>query len=199
MAAAALLTVLVAWGGGLIWFIFIATGTAPLPPRTDGIVALTGGASRIETALHLLAEGHADRLLISGIGSGIDLPALAHRAGLDPAPLSERVTLGRNAASTRGNAIETAEWAERNMVQSLIVVTAYYHMPRALAELKRTMPGVRLFAWPVLPPHAGEARSQPSLRLMIEEYNKFLVVASGLSAWLPRDEARDVARPVRRG
>jgi uncharacterized SAM-binding protein YcdF (DUF218 family) len=196
-AIAALLPVL-AWAVGLVWFSNAVERPSSLPPWADGIVALTGGATRIETALHLLAEGRGDRLLISGMGSGIDLPALAQRAGLDPRPLEERVTLGRNAISTRGNAIETAEWAERNQVHSLIVVTAYYHMPRALAELGRAMPRVKLLAWPVLLSH-GEGTPQPTLRLLIEEYNKYLLVVSGLSSWLlPREAGREIAPPGRR-
>ena len=75
----------------------------PPPPHTDGIVALTGGAGRVELALHLLADGQADRLLLSGIGGGTDLATLGRLAGIDTAPLADRITLGRYAASTRGN------------------------------------------------------------------------------------------------
>jgi len=37
-----------------------------LDRNTDGIVALTGGASRIADAIELLASGRGKRLLISG-------------------------------------------------------------------------------------------------------------------------------------
>ncbi len=77
-------------------------------------MAFTGGPERVETALRLLAEGRADRLLLSGIGGGAELPELAHRAGVDPLPLATRVTIGRNATTTRGNAAETAAWARAN-------------------------------------------------------------------------------------
>ena len=61
----------------------------PPPPHTDGIVALTGGAGRVELALHLLATGRADRLLLSGIGGGTDLATLGRLAGIDTASLVE--------------------------------------------------------------------------------------------------------------
>jgi uncharacterized SAM-binding protein YcdF (DUF218 family) len=166
---------------GFGWFLHRATTQATLPLHADGIVALTGGAERIETALHLLAEGRADRLLVSGVGGMADFAGLARRAGIDPT-LGARVTLGRGAASTHGNATETAAWTRTNGVRSLLVVTAFYHMPRALAELGRAMPEVRLYPVPVLPP------SVP-LRLLAAEYAKYLAAASGLTDLAARTDA----------
>ena len=105
-------------------------------------MAFTGGPERVETALRLLAEDRADRLLLSGIGGGAELAELAHRAGVDPLPLASRVTIDRSAATTRGNATDTADWARANAIRSLLVVTASYHMPRAIAELARALPEV---------------------------------------------------------
>ena len=155
-------------------------------------MALTGGAERVETALKLLAGGRADVLLVSGVGAATDFPALARRAGVDPA-LRVRVTLGRAAASTRGNAAETAEWARANGVHSLIVVTSGYHMPRALAELSRALPEARLHPVPVLPP-ATRDPAPVALRLLASEYTKWLLAEAGLSALASRGEARPPAR-----
>lgn len=177
------------WLGGFVWFLDMTRHQPDLPPlpHTDGIVALTGGAGRVELALHLLESGQADRLLLSGIGGGTDLSTLGRRAGIDTALLSSRVTLGRYAASTRGNGVETASWAEQNHIGSLIVVTAAYHMPRALAELRQALPHARLF--PVSVNLGGVPDKGPSLRLEMEEYSKYLLAASGLTAWLPHREA----------
>ena len=179
------------WLGGFLWFLNVTRHRPDtyLPPHTDGIVALTGGAGRVELALHLLENGQADRLLLSGIGGGTDLGTLGRRAGIDTMPLSNRVTLGRYAASTRGNGVEAASWAEQNGIGSLIVVTAAYHMPRALAELRQSLPGVRLFPFPVLPARArGTPENGPGLRQEAEEYSKYLLAVSGLTAWLPHRE-----------
>ncbi len=62
----------------------------------------------MELALHLLLTGRGDRLLLSGIGGGSDLVTLGRLAGIDTAPLADRITVGRYAASTRGNGVETA-------------------------------------------------------------------------------------------
>ena len=61
-AAAALLL-----GTGFLWFIWrVPSAEVPLNRDADGIVALTGGASRITDAIELLASGRGKRLLISG-------------------------------------------------------------------------------------------------------------------------------------
>ena len=174
------------WLGGFVWFVNATRQTTELPNiHTDGIVALTGGAGRVEQALRLLANGQADKLLLSGIGGGTDLAKLGHRAEIDTAPLADRITLGRYAASTHGNGVETAIWAEQNRIHSLIVVTATYHMPRALAELRSALPGVRLFPFAVRP----VADRMPRLRLEAEEYTKYLLTKAGLSAWFPHRES----------
>lgn len=178
---------LLAWTAGLAWFIHAANETPPIPARADGIVALTGGADRVETAMRLLADGRAGKLLVTGIGGGAELSELARRAGVDPAPLAGRVTLDRTATSTRANATAAALWARANDIRSLIVVTAGYHMARALTELSRALPSVRLLPAPVMPPAMrgpGGLRDAGTLRLMAEEYMKYLAASLGLSGSL---------------
>jgi uncharacterized SAM-binding protein YcdF (DUF218 family) len=192
LALIVLLAALAAFGAGFAWFVHAASQPAALPDKADGIVVLTGGPERIETGFLLLAAGHAPALLVSGLGSALDAAELARRAALDPAALAGRVTLGRAATSTHTNAAETAAWARREKIHSLIVVTAGYHMPRALAELRPALPGVTLYPAPVF---AGMRRGPgqvkapqikaPSWRLLAEEYVKWLAVELGLSALAP--------------
>ena len=182
-----LLTGAAAFGGGFAWFVHLAGQSGDLPAHTDGIVAFTGGPDRVETALRLLADGRADRLLLSGIGGGAELTELAHRAGVDPVPLASRVSIDRSAATTRGNASDTADWAKSNAIHTLLVVTASYHMPRALTELTRALPEVTLYPMPVVPADRPD-RPSPPLRLIAEEYIKFLATTTGLSSVLPTRE-----------
>ena len=183
-----LLVLVVAWDIGLVWFIQYAARPMPPPPTADGIVALTGGAERVETALRLLQAHKAHWLLLSGTGFGADLAVLAHRAGVDPAPLAAQVTLGRQATTTRGNALETAAWAREHDIHTLIVVTAYYHMPRALTELRRAMPDVVLYPEPVLRPEPGFVGPVVTLRLTAEEYTKYLLALTGVTTLFPEHE-----------
>jgi len=187
---------LVAGAAGFAWFVHLATQPVAPPPQADGIVALTGGADRVETAMHLLAAGHARKLLLSGIGGNAELATLAHRAGLDPLPIAADVTLGRDALTTRGNADETAAWAKANAIRSLIVVTAGYHMPRALTEIARAAPDLTLYPVPVTPPALRDDSAGGSgarLRLMAEEYVKFLAASLDLTALAPARRAHAVA------
>ena len=184
--ASPLALALVAWCLGFAWFVQRIHRPYDPPPRADGIVVLTGGADRIQTAMRLLEEDRATRLLVSGAGPGVDLADLAHLSGLHAAPLIGRVTLGHAATSTRGNALETAAWVGRHDIHSLIVVTAFYHMPRALMELHRVMTGVALYPLPVRPPGlTGRDGRMLALRLEVAEFTKFLIARSGVSMFSP--------------
>jgi uncharacterized SAM-binding protein YcdF (DUF218 family) len=172
---------------GFAIFLRAAMREPPPPPPSDGIVVLTGGAGRVEAALRLLAAGRARVALVSGVGGAAEFTELARLAGVDPG-LGERVTLGRAARSTHGNAAETAAWARAQGVRSLIVVTAFYHMPRALAELGRTLPEMALHPVPVTPPALREGREAAMWRLLLAEYGKWLAAEldlTGFAADLP--------------
>jgi uncharacterized SAM-binding protein YcdF (DUF218 family) len=183
----AVLVALVAWGIGFAWFLHMVSEPAGTPAHVEGIVAFTGGPDRVETALRLLSEGRADKLLLSGIGGGAELTELAHRAGVDPLSLASRVTIGRTATTTLGNALETAAWARANAIHSLLVVTASYHMPRAMTELARALPEVTLYPRPVASPDKTGHAMFP-LRLTTEEYIKYLAARTGLTSMLPARE-----------
>jgi uncharacterized SAM-binding protein YcdF (DUF218 family) len=197
LAAALLIMPVLAWLGGFAWFV-----RAAIPPeaeraqavgetaaRADGIVVLTGGADRILAGVALLRAGRARVMLISGVGHGADLPALLRGTGIDPAPLApslmQRISLGRAATSTAGNAAETSDWVRAQGLGSLLVVTASYHMPRALIELGRSLPGVTLVPIPVLPPALRRAGSLSTLRLLAGEYTKWLAAEIGLARLAP--------------
>lgn len=190
---AVMLAAMLGWGAGFLWFVHAAGEAAPPPPRADGIVVLTGGAERVKTGLELLAEGRARLLLISGAAHGADLADLARAAGIDPRPLARRVTVGHAAASTHGNAAETAAWVRGNGIRSLIVVTAGYHMPRARAELSQALPAVTLYPMPVVPPALRRGENLATLRLLFGEYMKWLAVETGISRLMPPYEARRIA------
>jgi uncharacterized SAM-binding protein YcdF (DUF218 family) len=116
------------------------------------------------------------------VGRQAAFPQLAHLAGVGTA-LAPEVTLGRAAGSTRGNATETAEWVAAHNIHSLIVVTAGYHMPRALAELRRSLPNVTFYPVSVQPPGTSDLAERSAWRLLAGEYTKFLVASVGLTDW----------------
>ncbi|MBW6397986.1 YdcF family protein [Roseomonas sp. HJA6] len=178
--------------------VFVARAFDPAAPsmqETDGIVVLTGGSERVATGLRLLAEGRAPRLLISGAHPEAGLVGIIAAAGHDPAPFTTRVAIGRAAATTRGNAVETAAWARAEELHSLRVVTASYHMPRALLELRRAMRGATLVPHAIVPSTLrapGTLWKASTWALLFGEYGRYLLARAGLSALAsPRREIRD--------
>ena len=170
------------WAGGLVVFAAWASRStpAPPPPPSDGIVALTGGAAvRIDAAVQLLEQGAAQRLLISGVNPDATREQVRAATRTAGRAFDCCVDLGFQAENTVGNAIETADWVRYHHFRTLIVVTADYHMPRALLELQAAMPDVRLHAYPVVTPVLDVRRwwaSPESARRMTVEYCKYLAV-----------------------
>jgi uncharacterized SAM-binding protein YcdF (DUF218 family) len=148
-----------------------------LAKSADGIVVLTGGASRVVDAVELLAAGRGKRLLISGVH-----PTTTPSELLRVNPDFERllkccIDLGREATNTIGNAMETGNWVRERNLRSLIVVTSGWHMPRALIEIENELPGVTLIPFPVV---SERMRDEPwwhdaaTIRLLAVEYVKYV-------------------------
>ena len=144
------------------------------------VLKLTGGDGRVGAAMALLAERDAPALLISGAGRGTYLGDFTADDSAAATRYASEITLGHAALSTRGNAVETAAWANARGMRSLIIVTADYHMPRASLEIHRCLPDVTLIEVPVRPPAISHLFGLPTLRLLAVEYNKFLIVRTGL-------------------
>lgn len=173
------------WAIGFVWFYAqIEHERRVLPmPHAGGIVVLTGGPDRVKRGLELLMGGAAPRLLISGAGPGTHLGDFTPRDGIDAVSKAASISLGHRATTTRGNARETARWVMRHQIHSVIVVTADYHMVRALAELHRHLPGVRLIADPVRRLPRSGALDARQWKLVAAEYTKYLLVRCGLGGF----------------
>jgi uncharacterized SAM-binding protein YcdF (DUF218 family) len=173
LCAAAALSI----GLGFVWFVrHVPAEEVSLNREADGIVALTGGASRITDAIELLASGRGKRLLISGANRATNSNEISRLN-----PEFERwvrccVDFDRS-LNTLGNAVETRRWAESRGFRSLIVVTSNYHMPRALAEIAHQLPDVTLLPFPVVTDRQRAERwwvGWGTTRRMVTEYVKFV-------------------------
>lgn len=169
--------------GFLLYLIFVFNAAPPNPlPPADGIVVLTGGDDRISEALALLARHEAPLLLISGVAKGTYLGDFTADDRAAATEYAEDITVGHVAATTHQNGIETAVWARAHHMHSLLVVTADYHMPRALLEIHNAIPQAVLIPYPVRPPAMRSRLSWSTLSLLSGEYSKYLVVRVGLGA-----------------
>lgn len=144
--------------------------------RADGIVVLTGGASRIADALRLLDAGHARRLLITGVHPSTTRAALNRQTPEFDHLFQCCIDIGHSATNTAGNAGEARSWTEKTGFTSLIVVTSNYHLRRSIAEFSRAMPDIELVPYPVVADgfRAGWWRDPEALRIVFFEYVKYV-------------------------
>ena len=170
--------ILVAVAYGLAFFLWVSL----LPPITDekpdadGIVVLTGGGPRLDTAMALFEGGVGKRLLISGVS-----PTTTRDTVKDVAHGEARfdccADIGYAAQDTRGNAAEAAEWARNHNFRSIVVVTARYHMPRAMHEFSTAMPDITMLPYPVDQDGidlSGWWRHPQTAQLLHREFVKYL-------------------------
>jgi len=138
---------------------------------------LTGGALRINDAVELLAAGHGQRLLITGVNPITHSSELARLTPRYRALFGCCIDLDHSAQNTIGNALETRRWTRAKGFHSLLVVTSAYHMPRALAELAHQLPDAALIPFPVV---SDRLRIEPwwsngeTTKLVLSEYLKYL-------------------------
>jgi uncharacterized SAM-binding protein YcdF (DUF218 family) len=173
---------LVIWTAGLLEFGDRVARLTPAedPPTADGIVALTGGSDqRLEAATRLLEASKARRLLVSGVNRRVTRQDVWGVTGAAKPLFDCCVDLGFTAADTVGNARETAEWARSLGYRSLILVTADYHMPRAMLELRAALPHVAITPYPVATRDLDAQHWQASatgMRRVALEYCKYLAI-----------------------
>lgn len=146
------------------------------PADQDAIVVLTGGSQRIDTALEVLKKYKTDYLLISGVNKKVKEDTL-----LKNVPLKHRVkiTLGYEAENTVGNAKEIHQWITGKKINSILLVTSFYHMPRSIIEITRLNPDLKVSPWPVFPKEFDNSVEWIKTRyawLLFIEYHKFIYV-----------------------
>jgi uncharacterized SAM-binding protein YcdF (DUF218 family) len=205
---AAFLVVALIWFSGLLAFAGrvqqLTPARAPVPAQ--GIVALTGanGGERLTAAMGLLEDGYGRRVLVSGVNRKASREDIRNVSRAVRRLYDCCVDLGFTAADTVGNARETADWAQAMRYDQLIVVTADYHMPRAMLELNAVLRGTgvtaQTYAVPTLALKARDWWRNPgAARLLVVEYCKYLAIL-GREAVLglgPREApaAQQKARP----
>src|SRR5499427_365301 len=166
---------------GFIGFLWQLRNSETRPERqADGIVVLTGGASRVSDAMELLAAGYGKRLLISGVHPTIAAADISRSLQEGQGLFHCCVDLDHSAVNTRSNALETRRWAHDRGFKSLIVVTSNYHMPRAILEFSNAMPDIALIPFAVV---GDKWRDEPwwssstTFRLVLSEYVKYIAAA----------------------
>lgn len=169
----------IVWAIGLLIFVSaVPRQVADAERKTDAIVVLTGGSLRLGEGLALLRAGKAPRMFISGVANNVDLPQLMQSVGDNAGALSCCIALGHEAEDTPGNAREIATWVHREKLHSIRLVTAAYHMPRSLLELRSVAPDIEVVPNPVFPLSVRQQewwRWPGTADLLIGEYHKYVL------------------------
>lgn len=147
--------VLGAWFVGFCLFIYsIPTCVIDRDTKTDAIVALTGGAVRINESFLLLKNRMAPQLFISGVNPRENLDSVLksqqnsteYHVNLEQ---KNMIFLGFRARTTLGNAIESARWIREKNIKSIRLVTSALHMQRSVLEFQRLIPDLQIIQHPV--------------------------------------------------
>lgn len=170
-----LFALLFVWGMGFCVFAFtsLTRSAQALDQTSDAVVVLTGGKTRISSALDLFASGRAPHLFISGVHKDVKRSELlAQWQGNGSLPPC-CIELGYEATTTVQNAEETYGWLRDKDFHSIRLVTGNYHMNRALMELQHTLPGIEIYPHPVQEPDLSP-KNQHFWELLFSEYHKTL-------------------------
>ena len=114
------------------------------------IVVLTGGKGRIEKGIELLKEGNGKFLLITGV---FQKEKVKNKYLFkDNINLKECcIFFEEKAKNTFQNATEVSNWLKEKKVNidSIQLITSYYHIPRSLIIFKKFFPNKKLITVPV--------------------------------------------------
>lgn len=170
MIARTLAVAFLLWAFGFLFFATVLP-QARIGGVTDAVVVPTGSSGRIDRGLEVLDEGLAKRMFVSGVDPDVTRSEFAVQFKVGRARMQCCVVLGTEAADTRGNGLETAQWAAKDNVKTLRLVTSDWHMRRASFELSQELPENVTILEDAVP-------SRPTLRILFLEYNKLLASAA---------------------
>lgn len=147
----------------------------------EAIIVLTGSQGRIDAAFELLLDGKAEHLFISGVNDETTLSDILDSQGVstaDQKKLADHccIILDYAADTTEANARESGIWIRENDIDSIILVTASYHMPRAVLLFQRSVgPEIDIAVYPVREERRFTlATSKEYWILAVREYSKYL-------------------------
>lgn len=114
--------------------------TIPEEEKTDAVMVFTGSPDRLVEGYSSYIEGEADKMMISGFDYPVEAKEPRVRKLERQAKKRGQVYVDLKARNTIENARNGAQWAIKNHVKSIRLVTTEDHMPRAFFELRRLLP-----------------------------------------------------------
>lgn len=148
----------------------------------DAVVVLTGGRNRAEEGLKLLKNGNARMMILSGVNRDADLDSIF----LNSLSNAERgnIILDKESTSTYLNAVEVRGIMRRMRLNSMLLLTSGYHMPRAEYIFRKLMPrDIKILPCSVATPNFDMERwwAGDSLTILFAEFVKYYLFVAGFS------------------
>jgi len=103
----------------------------------DAAIVLTGDQFRIQKGISLLRESKVNKLLISGVNKQITEKSIIAKFSDSESLFNCCIDLDMISTNTFENAKESYMWSRSNEFNSIIVVSSFYHLPRAKLEFGR--------------------------------------------------------------
>ena len=119
--------------------------------NNNNFIVLTGGNNRVKKSLQIFfdTKNKDKNLLISGVGKGFNKNTLK---SLTQNNNNEKIIeccieIEGVSNNTFSNAVESLKWVKTKKINSLVLLTNNYHMPRAMLEFETIFKDVKILPY----------------------------------------------------
>ncbi|MBR1544894.1 MAG: YdcF family protein [Alphaproteobacteria bacterium] len=150
------------------------------------MIVLTGETRRITDGIAELARGNSPKLFISGVYLQAPISKVIDKTisnlqkdkklSSSADSFKAKISTGK-AENTIENALESAIWVKKNNVETVRLITSFYHMPRSKLLFQKYLPKTTIIYHPI---SFSQSRfttltNTHMLGLVFSEYNKFIL------------------------
>ena len=115
----------------------------------NNFIVLTGGNNRVKKSLKIFfqVENKNKNLFISGVGKGFNKKTLKKLTQKKPnyyKIIDCCIQIEGISRNTFSNAVESLKWVKSKKINSFVLLTNNYHMPRAMLEFKSIFKDIKI-------------------------------------------------------
>ena len=115
----------------------------------NNFIVLTGGNNRVKKSLEIFFQIKSENknLFISGVGKGFNkrtLKKLAQKYSNYNKIIDCCIEIEGISRNTFSNAVESLKWIKSKKINSFVLLTSNYHMPRAMLEFKSIFNDIKI-------------------------------------------------------
>ena len=116
---------------------------------SKNFIVLTGGDNRVKKSLKIFfqIENKNKNLFISGVGKGFNKKTLKKLSQNNPnynKIIDCCIQIEGISRNTFSNAVESLKWVKSKKINSFVLLTNNYHMPRAMLEFKSIFNDIKI-------------------------------------------------------